>query len=61
MSKTPIEIDEDVLALATTPRETARRLERLRALTKLGEMADRGDFDDFLAHKTAYRDLWTET
>jgi hypothetical protein len=61
MSKTPTEIDEDVLALAATPRETARRLERLRALTRLGEMAARGDFDHFLTHKAAYRDLRTET
>jgi hypothetical protein len=28
---------------------------RLRALASLGEMADRGDFDEFLGDKTAYR------
>jgi hypothetical protein len=28
---------------------------RLRALARLGEMADRGDFDEFLRDKTAYR------
>jgi hypothetical protein len=28
---------------------------RLRALAALGEMADRGDFDEFLGDKPAYR------
>lgn len=28
---------------------------RLRALARLGEMADRGDFDEFLGNKAAYR------
>jgi hypothetical protein len=36
-------------------REVGQRLVRLRALTRLGEMADRGDFDEFLDGKTAYR------
>jgi hypothetical protein len=27
----------------------------LRALAQLGEMADRGDFDEFLGNKVAYR------
>jgi Arc/MetJ family transcription regulator len=69
MVKTPIEIDEDALAVAAEVlgtktkkdtvnaalREVGQRLERLRALAQLGEMADRGDFDDFLGSKTAYR------
>jgi hypothetical protein len=33
----------------------AARLQRLRALAQLGEMADRGDFDEFLGNKAAYR------
>jgi len=48
------------LALAARPREAARHLARLCALTRLGEMAGRGDFDDFLAGQTACRDRWTE-
>lgn len=36
-------------------REVNQRLVRLRALAKLGEMADRGDFDEFLNNKAAYR------
>jgi len=32
-----------------------QRLTRLRALATLGEMADRGDFDEFLGDKSAYR------
>ena len=55
MVKKRIETDEDALALAAAPREAARRLERLRALTRLGEMADCGDFDEFLDDKAAYR------
>jgi len=68
-AKTPIEIDQDALAIAaevlgtTTKkdtvnaalREVGQRLVRLRALARLGEMADRGDFDEFLADKAAYR------
>ena len=69
MTKTPIEIDEDALATAAEVlgtktkkdtvnaalREVGQRLERLRALADLGEMADRGDFDEFLGDKAAYR------
>jgi Arc/MetJ family transcription regulator len=69
MVKTPIEIDEDALATAAEVlgtktkkdtvnaalREVGQRLERLRALASLGEMADQGDFDDFLGNKAAYR------
>jgi Arc/MetJ family transcription regulator len=36
-------------------REVGQRHARLRALARLGEMADRGDFDEFLSDKTAYR------
>ena len=36
-------------------REVGQRLVRLRALARLGEMADRGDFDEFLDNKAAYR------
>jgi hypothetical protein len=36
-------------------REVGQRLVRLRALARLGEMADRGDFDEFLGNKGAYR------
>jgi hypothetical protein len=32
-----------------------QRLVRLRALARLGEMADRGDFDEFLDDKATYR------
>jgi Arc/MetJ family transcription regulator len=69
MIKTSIEIDEEALATAaevlgtktkkdtvnTALREVGQRLERPRALARLGEMADQGDFDEFLGHKTAYR------
>jgi Arc/MetJ family transcription regulator len=69
MTKTPIEIDEDALATAAEVlgtktkkdtvnaalREVGQRLERLRALADLGQMADRGDFDEFLGDKAAYR------
>jgi Arc/MetJ family transcription regulator len=68
-TKTPIEIDQEALAVAaevlgtTTKkdtvnaalREVGQRLVRLRALARLGEMADRGDFDEFLDGKAAYR------
>jgi Arc/MetJ family transcription regulator len=36
-------------------KEVGQRLTRLRALAALGEMADRGDFDEFLGDKSAYR------
>jgi Arc/MetJ family transcription regulator len=69
VTKTPIEIDEEALAVAaevlgtktkkdtvnTALREVGQRLVRLRALTRLGEMADRGDFDEFLGNKESYR------
>lgn len=59
-TKTPIELDEEALraaaeVLGTTTkkdtvnaalREVSARLTRLRALDRLGEMADRGDFDE---------------
>jgi len=68
--KTPIEIDQDALALAaevlgtTTKkdtvnaalREVGQRLVRLRALARLAEMSDRGDFDDLRRNKAAYRE-----
>jgi Arc/MetJ family transcription regulator len=69
MVKTPIEIDQDALAIAAEVlgtktkkdtvnaalREVGQRLVRLRALASLGEMADRGDFDEFVGNKAAYR------
>ena len=69
MAKTPVEIDEEALAaaakvLGTTTkkdtvnqalREVSQRLLRLRALEQLGEMADQGEFDEFLAGKDTYR------
>jgi Arc/MetJ family transcription regulator len=69
MIKTPIEIDQDALAVAAEVlgtktkkdtvtaalREVGERLVRLRALERLGEMADRGDFDEFVGNKAAYR------
>ena len=68
-TKTPIEIDEEALETAAEVlgtktkkdtvnaalREVGQRLTRLRALAELGEMADRGDFDEFLGDKSAYR------
>ncbi|MEU6641991.1 hypothetical protein ABZ863_05515 [Saccharomonospora sp. NPDC046836] len=69
VAKTPIEIDQEALAIAaevlgtkTTKdtvnaalREVGQRLVRLRALAGLGEMADRGDFDEFVGNRAAYR------
>jgi Arc/MetJ family transcription regulator len=69
MTKTPVEIDDEALAaaakiLGTTTkkdtvnqalREVSQRLLRLRALEQLGEMADQGEFDEFLSDKGAYR------
>jgi Arc/MetJ family transcription regulator len=63
MVKTRVEIDQEALeaaaeVLGTTTkkdtvnaalREVGQRLVRSRALARLGEMADRGDFDEFLA------------
>jgi Arc/MetJ family transcription regulator len=68
-TKTPIEIDEEALAMAALVlgtktksdtvnaalREVGLRLTRLTAVTRLGEMADQGDFDEFLGNKQAYR------
>ncbi len=67
--KTPIEIDQEALAVAAEVlgtktkkdtvnaalREVGQRHVRLRAIARLGEMADRGDFDEFLGDKTSYR------
>ena len=69
MMKTPIEIDQEALAIAaevlgtktkkdtvnTALREVGQRLVRLRALARLGEMADHGEFDEFLGNKASYR------
>ncbi|MEU4316231.1 type II toxin-antitoxin system VapB family antitoxin [Nocardia sp. NPDC024068] len=69
VSKTPIEIDDEALAIAAEVlgtktkkdtvnaalREVGQRLVRMRALARLGEMADRGDFDEYLGDKAAYR------
>jgi Arc/MetJ family transcription regulator len=69
MVKTPIEIDQEALAIAAEVlgtktkketvnaalREVGQRLLRMRALARLGDMADRGDFDEFLGNKAAYR------
>jgi Arc/MetJ family transcription regulator len=69
MVKTPIEIDQEALAVAaevlgtTTKkdtvnaalREVGQRMMRLRALARLGEMADQGDFDEFIGNRAAYR------
>ena len=69
MIKTPIEIDQEALETAAEVlgtktkkdtvnaalREVGQRLTRLRALAALGEMADRGDFDEFLGDTAAYR------
>lgn len=60
--KTSIYIDQEALAVAaealgttttndtvnTALREVGQRLVRLRALARLGEMADRGDFEELL-------------
>jgi Arc/MetJ family transcription regulator len=67
--KTPIEIDQDALALAAEVlgtstkkdtvnaalREVGQRLVRLRAVARLSEMSDRGDFDELRGNKAAYR------
>jgi len=69
MVKTPVEIDSEALALAAEVlgtktkkdtvnaalREVGQRLDRLRALARLREMADQGDFDEFIGNKDAYR------
>jgi Arc/MetJ family transcription regulator len=62
MTKTSIEIDIEALDAAAAVlgtrtkketvnaalREVGQRLTRLTALARLGEMADEGDFDEFL-------------
>jgi Arc/MetJ family transcription regulator len=67
--KTPIEIDDEALAAAakilgtTTKKDTvnaallevSRRFLRLRALEQLGELADRGEFNEFPGAKDTYR------
>jgi Arc/MetJ family transcription regulator len=69
MTKILVDIDDEALERAaqvfgtktkkdtvnTALREAARRIERAQALERLGEMADRGDFDEFLGNKAAYR------
>ena len=69
MVKNSIEIDQEALAIAAEVlgtktkkdtvnaalREVGQRPVRLRALARLGEMADRGEFDEFLGNKAAYR------
>ena len=69
MPATLIELDAEALAAAAavlgtktaddtvngTLREVAERLTRLRAVARLGEMADRGDFNEFLSKRNALR------
>lgn len=40
---------------AADPREAEQRAKRLEALKELRAMADRGDFDEFVGNKSAYR------
>jgi Arc/MetJ family transcription regulator len=68
-ARTYIEIDQEALAAAAEVlgtitasdtvnaalREAGQRLVRLRALARLGEMADRGDFNELPPHTPAYR------
>jgi Arc/MetJ family transcription regulator len=70
MTKTPIEIDDELLeqakqVLGTTTkkdtvnaalREVGQRIKRLQAMEELRAMALRGDFDEFVGNKAAYRD-----
>jgi Arc/MetJ family transcription regulator len=69
MTKILVDIDDEALERAakvfgtktkkdtvnTALREAARRIERAQALERLGEMADQGDFDEFVGNKAAYR------
>jgi len=69
MPATLIELDAEALAAAAAVlgtktaddtvngalREVAERLTRLRAVARLGEMADRGDFNEFLSKRNALR------
>ena len=68
-TKTPIELDDEALAAAAEVlgtrtkkdtvnaalREVSARLRRLRAMEKLADMADRGDFDEFIDNPSSYR------
>jgi hypothetical protein len=36
-------------------REVSQQLTRLRALERLGQMADDGDFEEFMGDKSSYR------
>jgi Arc/MetJ family transcription regulator len=68
MVTTPIEIDDEALRAAAQVlgtktmhdtvnaalSEVGQRLTRLRGLARLGEMADQGDFDEFLGNKQAW-------
>jgi Arc/MetJ family transcription regulator len=65
MMKTSVEIDQEALAVAAEVlgtktkkdtvnaalREVGQRLLRLRALARLAEMADRGDFDESVTRR----------
>ncbi|MFI2233323.1 hypothetical protein [Nocardia testacea] len=67
--ETPIEIDAEAPAIAAEVlgtetendtvdaalRDVDQRWARMRAAARLGEMADRGDFDEFVGNKAAYR------
>ncbi len=69
MTKTAIEIDDEALAAAAAVlgtstkkdtvnaalREVSARLQRLQALEELRAMSARGDFDEFVGNKAAYR------
>jgi Arc/MetJ family transcription regulator len=62
MTKVLVDVDDEALAEASALkdtinvalRETAQRLHRARALARLAEMGESGDFDELL-DKTAYR------
>ncbi|GAB95437.1 Arc/MetJ family transcription regulator [Kineosphaera limosa] len=69
MTRTTIEIDDAALAAAAEVlgthtkkdtvnaalREVSQRLRRLQALDQLGAMSDRGDFEEFIGNRAAYR------
>ena len=69
VARTVIDLDDELVAsvakeLGTSTkkdtvnaalREVGQRLVRLRALARLGEMADAGDFDEFLGDKASFR------
>jgi Arc/MetJ family transcription regulator len=59
-AKTPIEIDQEALAVAAEVLGTTTKKDTVNAALRevgqrLGEMADRGDFDEFLDDKATYR------